>query len=379
MGCAKWPVDPLFIGGETAVEFWRKASHRGIRPVFAPSPSYESVPDLRCLAANSYDLRPVANLRGCLHVYVSKSGCVPGRAYGVPFSADLPDPRCAAESAGRFGRGSTIGGHRATVSGRIIAHKQTGPLPEGSYCQVSSNVYIASPAFALVQCAENRPLGSLMQLGYELCGMYAMDPLRSRGYIERLPLTDSAEISSMTEFVAAAKSVKGIGKLKVVARKLIDGIRCPSAAALCSLFCAPAGGGGYALPVPRAGVPFRLVGDEMDDGRPCRILIDLLWSKMPIRPDMDWVDGQSIGVIVSDGEAISNRRIIELYDSSRSSKGISFVCLSISDLQSPATCNAVAKMIREVIGCRNAAVIDGFEGRNETMRSNLMKSISLAS
>ena len=92
--------DPLFFGGETAVEYWRRASRRGVRPKPVTGITLKSAPDLKHLAESSYNVRAMANLRGMLHVYVSNTGCVPNGKFGVPFNAKLPDPRFAHHGSG---------------------------------------------------------------------------------------------------------------------------------------------------------------------------------------------------------------------------------------------------------------------------------------
>lgn len=371
--------EPLFFGGETAVEYWRRASRRGIRPKPALGISLKSLPDFRHLSSSSYNVRAMANLRGALHVYVSNSSCVPRGKLGVPFDVHLPDPRLVPQRAGLVLPGESHLFRYETVTAKMIAHRQQADLSTAPYCQVAPDVYVASPVLALLQCADTLSLPSLMQLAYEFCGMFSVDPLNPKGYIERLPLTDSSNVSAAINQIVKMGSVRGSGVLRLVSDRLIDGIRCPSAAALCSLFCAPAGSGGYALPTPLAGIPYRLASDDIDGGIPCSILIDLLWTKKPKRADMDWSYGQSIGVIVCDGGMKSSRRIVELHESTLSSRNIALVCLTASDLQSRATCNSVAKMIRGVVGGKRPKAVDDYDVRNEVMRSDLFESVSIAS
>lgn len=371
--------EPLFFGGETAVEYWRRASRRGVRPKPIAGISLKSVPDLKHLAESSYNLHAVSNLRGALHVYVSDYSCVPKGRLEVPFNVQLPDPRLVPYGIDSSSFAESITPGYGMVTAKMIAHRQSTDLSNGSYCRVAPDVYVASPTLALLQCAGSLPLPALMQVAYEFCGMYSVDALNHKGYIERLPLTDSSSVSAAIGQIAKTGSVRGAGALKMVSDRLIDGVRCPSAAALCALFCAPAGSGGYALPMPRAGVPYRLDSDEVDRGAPCSILIDLLWTKKPDRADMDWSCSRSIGVIVCDGRMKSSRRIIELYEPASRSKNIALVCLSASDLQSRATCNSVAKMIRGVVGGKRPKSVDGYDERNESIRNGLFESVSMAS
>lgn len=371
--------DPLFFGGETAVEYWRRASRRGVRPKPVAGITLKSAPDLKHLAESSYNVRAMANLRGMLHVYVSNTGCVPKGKFGVPFNVKLPDPRFAPHGSGAALCGDLDSYRCEIVTAKMVAHRLSTDSSVGSYCFVAPGVYVASPTLALLQCAGSLPLPSLMQLAYEFCGMFSVDVLNPKGYIERLPLTDSSSVSAAIDQFVKSGPARGSGALKIVSDRLIDGIRCPSAAALCSLFCAPVGSGGYALPTPRAGVLHRLVSEEIDGGIPCRILIDLLWTKWPDRPDMDWSCGQSIGVIVCDGGMRSSKRIIELHESVPNSRNIALVCLSASDLQSRATCNSVAKMIRGVVGGKRPKPVGDYDLRNESMRSDLFESVSIAS
>ncbi len=371
--------EPLFFGGETAVEYWRRVSRRGIRPNPSTGISLKSEPDLKHLAESSYNLRAMANLRGMLHVYVTDSSCVPRGKLGVPFNVSLPDPRfvpCSSESGPCC---ESVLPRYGMATARMVAHRQLKGLGAESYCRVAPDVYVASPTLAILQCADSLSLPSLMQLAYEFCGMFSVDSLNPKGYIERLPLTDSSNVTAAIDQISRVGALRGSGALKMVSDRLIDGIRCPSAAALCSLFCAPARSGGYALPTPSAGVPYRLDFDDIDGGRDCRILIDLLWTKRHDRADMDWSCGQSVGVIVCDGGMKSSRRIIELHESTSRNRNISLVCLAASDLQSRATCNSVAKMIRGVVGGRRPKPVDNYDVRNESMRCDLLESVSAAS
>ena len=201
--------DPLFFGGETAVEYWRRASRRGVRPKPVTGVTLKSAPDLKHLAESSYNVRAMANLRGMLHVYVSNTGCVPNGRLGVPFNVKLPDPRFAHHGSGAAMCGDLDSYRYETITAKMVAHRLSTDSSVGSYCFVAPDVYVASPTLALLQCAGSLQLPSLMQLAYEFCGMFSVDVLNPKGYIERLPLTDSSSVSAAIDQFVKTGGVRG--------------------------------------------------------------------------------------------------------------------------------------------------------------------------
>ena len=63
---------------------------------------------------------------------------------------------------------------RKTTRG-LICHISSGQLPQGSFVQVSSGLAVSSPELCFVQLANKLTLVELVELGYEMCGVYRLE------------------------------------------------------------------------------------------------------------------------------------------------------------------------------------------------------------
>ena len=57
----------------------------------------------------------------------------------------------------------------------VIPHRRPVQLPKGAFHSAGRNLYVSSPELCFLQLARDVPLHDLALIGFELCGMYALD------------------------------------------------------------------------------------------------------------------------------------------------------------------------------------------------------------
>lgn len=61
--------------------------------------------------------------------------------------------------------------------GGICQHVCSRPLPQGSLCEVSRNLYCTSPALTLLQLSATQDLPTALAIAFELCGTFSLSEL----------------------------------------------------------------------------------------------------------------------------------------------------------------------------------------------------------
>jgi len=135
----------------------------------------------------------------------------------------------------------------------MTQHVFTGKTPVGCFFNVDDTLFVCSPEFCFLQMANKLPLGSLVELGYELCGSYSIhtagDPnVPARGFHLREPLTSTKRL---TMFASRMKGVKGHLKAVRALRYVLDGSASPMETKLSILLTLPYRLGGFGLPKPK--------------------------------------------------------------------------------------------------------------------------------
>lgn len=169
-----------------------------------------------------------------------------------------------------------------TTTARVHSFACT-ELPEGSVVDAGEGFLVSTPEFCFLQMARRYSVGRLIQLGFELCGTYAVvedGPARQR----KAPLTSVAKLKA---FLEAAKNVHGREKALRAVRYVLDGSASPMESVLVMLLCLPYKLGGYGLDRPqlnfRVDVP---VGKrKLADRSYCKA--DLCWPGKSICVEYD--------------------------------------------------------------------------------------------
>lgn len=105
--------------------------------------------------------------------------------------------------------------HRITSVLRL--HLQAAPLPNGAlvhtgvsvpYGDGTIQVLVCSPELVFVQMARFMCLAELIELGFELCGQFAICPDAPKGMIDRAPVTTPERLRRFVELASCLRGIK---------------------------------------------------------------------------------------------------------------------------------------------------------------------------
>jgi len=131
-------------------------------------------------------------------------------------------------------------------------HVFTGSIPVDGFIEAEEGLMVSSPEFCFLQLAGEFALAELIELGYELCGEYAMpvageQKAPERGFYNRQALTNTKKLDA---FIANASGVKGCKNARRATRYLLDESASPMETKLSMLLTLPYKLGGFGLIPP---------------------------------------------------------------------------------------------------------------------------------
>lgn len=106
---------------------------------------------------------------------------------------------------------------------------------------------VSTPEFCFLQMASRISLTKLIQLGFELCGTYALVDPRKPAVAREAPLTS---VAALRAFLGCAPEVHGRKKALRAVQYIRDGSASPMETAVALLLCLPYRLGGYGLTWP---------------------------------------------------------------------------------------------------------------------------------
>ena len=168
----------------------------------------------------------------------------------------------------------------STSGNRVIrkglrCHVWSAEVPAHAFWRMRGDVFLSSPEFCFLQMAEMLPASLLIQLGYELCGCYAMNPKAKRGFDRtRAPLTTPIRLQ---EFIMRAGSCRGSAKALMATRWIVANSWSPMETDTTMLLVLPTKMGGYQLPFPVLNMALRLDDDWQTRAKQGRYNLDLCW------------------------------------------------------------------------------------------------------
>lgn len=131
-------------------------------------------------------------------------------------------------------------------SKEYVCHIWGASLLKGSVLDTQNGFYVCSPELCFLQMASRLSLVELIQLGFELCGIY--DLVSDEDDILRCaPLTTVVKLSSFIERVPNAKCRK---KALRAVRYIVENSASPKETELVMLLCLPYKLGGYGIKTP---------------------------------------------------------------------------------------------------------------------------------
>lgn len=159
-----------------------------------------------------------------------------------------------------------------TRTPNIISHVWPD-LPDRSVVAADEGFFVSTPEFCFVQMASRFTVVQLIQLGYELCGTYAVvhEGLAQK---REAPITTVAKLRA---FLEANPNMRGCKNARRALSFALDGSASPMESILTMLLCLPYRLGGYGLEWPELnyhiGVPSGM--RKMADRSYCKA--DLCW------------------------------------------------------------------------------------------------------
>lgn len=137
---------------------------------------------------------------------------------------------------------------RQRRSKRRAVHEWHGAIPEGSFYELSPNVFVESPPFMFLQAANILSFPALIAFGDELCGLYSFDEQEDRGFRRRTaPLTTKRKLERCLE---QAKGCKGSAQARSALSYIVENSASPMETLDEMTMCLPYRHGGYGLHVP---------------------------------------------------------------------------------------------------------------------------------
>lgn len=243
----------------------------------------------------------------------------------------------------------------------VVSHTWA-ELPDGSVADAGMGFLVSTPEFCFLQLASRLSLARLMQVGFELCGTYALaegGPAKRR----EEPLTSVCELRS---FVESAPHAYGRAKALRAVRYLMDGSASPMETVLAMLLCLPHNLGGYAIPQPvlnyRVDVPPSM--RKLADRSYCAC--DLCWPTAKLSVEYDsklyHTDPERQG-----SDARRRNTLIAL--------GYTVVTASWGQVADGGAFNRLAHQVAKLTGKRLRYVDPAFTRKHVALRDELLESL----
>ena len=196
----------LYLGHISALDYWRENDLYDRSQIIKADPSLFSAPSRKLVERAKSEL---SNTRQPLHVVVSN-------------------------------------GEKRRKLKNLVCHAIGNAVLSRSFVNHSPHVAVSSPEACFLQMASTMSIIQLIQVGFELCGTYAVDP-DSNILLSRQPRTS---IRYLTSYLQKVSGARGLTKAWQALRHICDNSASPMETKLTLLLCLPTLLGGYGLPKP---------------------------------------------------------------------------------------------------------------------------------
>lgn len=129
----------------------------------------------------------------------------------------------------------------------LSSHVWTGPVADGLISQLDAHLYLCGPEVLFLQLARVLPRPALLELGFELCGTYAIGP---KGHEFRNGAVSLTTPERLAWLAGLAAGVKGSKAARWAASHVLPGSRSPKESQLAILLSLPRCEGGWGCPRP---------------------------------------------------------------------------------------------------------------------------------
>jgi len=323
-----------FIGYQSALEYWRRC---------------------RSLPGSS------ANRR-CKGALPKK----PSKYDPQEFSGQFPQ-----EYSGQFSGFTTpvhivIGDRSARRGSKLVKqHLFSGETPIGCFMNIGNGLMMSSPEFCFFQMTGQLPLAKLIELGYELCGVYSIpreddSSIPENGFYNRKPLTS---VNKLKAFLETMPGVKGYNIAKRALRYMLDGSASPMETKLAIFLTLPFMLGGYGFKMPELNKRIVLSKTARRYFNKDYYVCDMFWPDERVAVEYD-----------SDQQHTGSERIAN--DSKRrnalSSLGIRVVSVTKQQLYSSAELESAARTIAKKMNRRLFSRKSKFDAAHRELREQLL-------
>ncbi|MBR5260424.1 MAG: DUF559 domain-containing protein [Eggerthellaceae bacterium] len=172
---------------------------------------------------------------------------------------------------------------RSRTNHRVITHSVSTNPPSKAFLELRPGIFITSPEYHFLRQADNLDLISLVLLGYELTGCYAIRPDLDGGILQRPPLCSKESLSAV---IRSTQGQRGSAKAQKALAFIEPGSASPRETGLAMMLSLPVKMGGYGLPKP-------LLNKRIDLGKDAkpywseRNAFDLVWPKEKLIVEYD--------------------------------------------------------------------------------------------
>ena len=173
----------------------------------------------------------------------------------------------------------------------VRTHLLASPLPRRLCVQAESDVYVAGPELCLAHMARGLDAYGLVELGFELCGTYAMGMPSDVGVTYDVePLTSIRRLSRrLAAMTAGHRLMQGARKAAAMLEYVLDCSGSPRETHQAMLLCLSQALGGYALGHPRLNYRLDVEGEARRFTNRSYYVCDAYWpeAKLDVEYDSD--------------------------------------------------------------------------------------------
>lgn len=208
----------IFIGHSSALEFWRLHDLDSCHPSKAlpqPGRNFASLP--------------------------ANGSVVEGLHLSEPLHLEVADYRSKRKSS------------------LFVTHCANQNLPQSSFLKFEEGIYIACPELAFREAASDLNLIQLIRLGYELCGLYSLDPDKTSRKPTVLPRKVRTSPEIISSYLEHCPIAPGKQRATKAASLVLPASASPMETNLSMLLCLPTSLGGFGLPTPKLNYPIRIL------------------------------------------------------------------------------------------------------------------------
>jgi len=230
---------------------------------------------------------------------------------------------------------------------------------------IGDGLMVSSPEYCFHQMAAQLTLAKLIELGYELCGVYSLplenDPdVPARGFYNRPPLTSVKKLRCFHESLPSASGCK---KAKRALRYILDGSASPMETILAIFLTLPYMLGGFGFDLPDLNKRITLTKAVRREFNVDFLVCDMYWPNERIAVEYD-SDQQHTG---SDRIASDSKRRNVLFSS-----GIKVISVTKQQLYSSVELERVARTIAKQMNKRLFSKKSKFYAMHRELKKQLL-------